>query len=95
MSDPLRIALVAEGVTDKVVLEAAVQSMLNGQTFILTLLQPEESVAFTGAGHAGPLGGGWKGVYKWCRQATVRAGGRRVKPFKNVTLNQGVKPLRM
>jgi hypothetical protein len=71
----VRIALVAEGITDYVVLRAAMESMLNGRTFDLKLLQPEESVAFTGQGNAGPLGGGWRGVYKWCLQAVQRGGG--------------------
>jgi hypothetical protein len=75
MSDTVRIALVAEGVTDYEVLKAAIDSMLGGQSFVMSLLQPEESVAFTGAGSAGPLGGGWRGVYKWCLQATSRSGG--------------------
>ena len=76
MSNMVRIALVAEGVTDYEVLHAALEAMLNGRSFDLKLLQPEGSVAFTGAGDAGPLGGGWKGVYQWCRQATVRSGGK-------------------
>jgi len=76
MSSTLRIALVAEGITDYVVLNAAIESMLNGRSFILNPLQPEGSVAFTGGGDAGPLGGGWKGVYKWSRQSTLRGGGR-------------------
>ena len=76
MSDPVKIALVSEGITDYVVLKAAVESMLDGRSFILTLLQPEGSVAFTGAAEAGPLGGGWKGVHKWCLQSAVRSGGR-------------------
>ena len=75
MSETLRIALVAEGVTDYEVLRAAVESMLSGRSFDLKLLQPEESVAFTGGGNAGPLGGGWRGVYKWCLQAVERGGG--------------------
>ena len=75
MSETLRVALVAEGVTDYEVLRAAVQSMLNGRSFDLKLLQPEESVAFTGGGDAGRLGGGWRGVYKWCLQAVDRGGG--------------------
>ena len=75
MSDPVKIALVSEGITDYVVLKAAVESMLDGRSFILTLLQPEGSVAFTGAGEAGPLGGGWKGVHKWCLQSAARGGG--------------------
>lgn len=73
MSSTIRIALVAEGVTDYEVLNAAIESMLNGQSFDMKLLQPEGSVAFTGAGSAGALGGGWKGVYKWCLQAVCGA----------------------
>lgn len=76
MSDTLRIALVAEGITDYEVLNAAVESMLDGRSFDLKLLQPEGSIAFTGRGDAGPLGGGWKGVYQWCLQATRRSAGK-------------------
>lgn len=63
MSD-LRIALVAEGKTDMIVIEAALKAILD-RPFILTLLQPETSDSFGGAGL---LGGGWGGVYRWCRQ---------------------------
>lgn len=76
MSSPVRIALVSEGITDYVVLRAAIRSMLDGRSFVLTLLQPEGSLAFTAAGNVGPLGGGWRGVYKWCLQSAVRGGGR-------------------
>jgi len=69
MSEPLRLALVAEGPTDRVVIEAAISSMLDPRPFVLNQLQPEASLAF------GPLGGGWGGVYRWCRQAAVRSGG--------------------
>jgi hypothetical protein len=75
MSKTINIALVAEGITDYEVLTAAIESMLNGRSFDMKLLQPEESVAFTGGGNAGPLGGGWRGVYKWCLQAVERGGG--------------------
>jgi len=75
MSSPVRIGLVAEGITDYVVLNAAIDSMLAGRPYDLKLLQPEESVAFTGAGDAGQLGGGWKGVFKWCQQAIRRNNG--------------------
>jgi hypothetical protein len=75
MSDTIRIALVGEGITDYLVLQAAIESMLNGRSFDLKLLQPEESVAFTGGGDAGLLGGGWKGVYKWCGQSAIRGDG--------------------
>ena len=75
MSDTLRIALVSEGVTDYEFLHAAVDSMLAGRSFILKLLQPDDSIAFTGSGDAGELGGGWRGVYQWCLQATERNDG--------------------
>jgi hypothetical protein len=74
MSDVLRIAVVAEGITDYFVLTAAIESMLQGRPFDLKLLQPEESVAFTEGGNAGALGGGWRGVYKWCLQVAERNG---------------------
>lgn len=66
MSD-LRIGLVAEGKTDQVVIEAALKAILE-RPFILTLLQPETSDPF---GAAGPRGGGWGGVYRWCRQVVA------------------------
>ena len=65
----LRIALVGEGPTDRVVIEAAISQLLGNRHFILQQLQPEESLAF------GSIGTGWRGVYHWCRQATNRAGG--------------------
>lgn len=70
ISEPLRIALVAEGPTDKIVIQAAVTQLLGDRHFVLQQLQPEESLAF------GPLGTGWGGVYQWCRQAVKRAGGQ-------------------
>ena len=76
MSRTAKIALVAEGITDYVVLREAIEQMLQGRSFDLKLLQPEESVAFTGAGNAGSLGGGWRGVYKWCQQIAQRGGGQ-------------------
>jgi hypothetical protein len=70
MSDPVRVALVAEGPTDGIVIEAALLAMMGDREFVLTQLQPEGSVAF------GHLGTGWVGVYRWCRQAASRGGGR-------------------
>ena len=46
MSDPIRIALVAEGPTDGIVIGAAIGSILGTKPFILKQLQPEESLAF-------------------------------------------------
>jgi hypothetical protein len=62
MSNP-RIALVAEGPTDQVIIEAALKAILPSP-FILTLLQPEATRP--------DLGGGWGGVLKWCRDFHVR-----------------------
>lgn len=72
MSDLLRIALVAEGETDKTVIGAAIEALLSGRDYLLRLLQPEDSLALEPAGPFGGLtGGGWGGVYRWC-QGTVR-----------------------
>lgn len=75
MSEPLRLALVVEGPTDKVIIESAVSSMLDGRPFVLNQLQPEMSLAFGENGGFGSHGGGWGGVYRWCRQAAARNGG--------------------
>jgi hypothetical protein len=69
MSDPLRIALVAEGPTDAVVIEAALRSMLGGRSFVFKQIFPEDSVAFRS------MGGGWVGVYRWCHAAATRGAG--------------------
>lgn len=69
MSDPLRIALVAEGPTDAVVIEAALRSMLGVRSFVLKQVFPEDSSAF------GSMGTGWVGVYKWCHAAATRGTG--------------------
>ena len=62
MSD-LRIALVAEGPTDLVIIEAALKAILP-RAFVLTQLQPE-------ATHPN-LGQGWPGVLNWCHAASQR-----------------------
>jgi hypothetical protein len=69
MSNPLRIALAAEGPTDEVVIGAALRSMLGERPFVLTRLFPEDSAAF------GPMGTGWVGIYKWCHAVAQRGGG--------------------
>ena len=46
MAESLRIALVAEGPTDRIVIEAALKAILGERTFVLTQLQPEGSIAF-------------------------------------------------
>jgi hypothetical protein len=70
MFDPLRIALVAEGPTDGVVVMAALKSMLEERSFVLKQIFPEGSTSF------GELGSGWVGVYRWCHQSANRGGGR-------------------
>ncbi|MDP2828856.1 MAG: hypothetical protein Q8O37_09630 [Sulfuricellaceae bacterium] len=62
MSDP-RIALVAEGPTDFIVIEAALKAILQ-RPFVLNQLQPEP----TRPG----MGGGWGGVFKWCQEFRQR-----------------------
>ena len=48
MSEVLRVAVVAEGPTDRIVLEAAIAHLLGDRPFVLRQLQPEESVALLG-----------------------------------------------
>ena len=69
MSKLWRFAVVVEGPTDSIVLEAIVRSLLAGADFEFQTLQPEGSVAF------GPHGPGWAGVYPWSRQAAEEGGG--------------------
>ncbi|MBM3887848.1 MAG: hypothetical protein FJ388_01845 [Verrucomicrobia bacterium] len=70
MSEPLRIALVAEGPTDRVVIMSALRAILGNRAFIVKQLQPEGSLVF------GETGAGWAGVYRWCRQSAARGAGR-------------------
>lgn len=63
MSD-YRIALVAEGKTDAIVIEAGLKAILRDRAFILTQLQPEATLPH--------MGTGWCGVFKWCRQLNSR-----------------------
>lgn len=65
MSDP-RIALVAEGPTDYVLIEAALRAILQ-RPFVLILLQPEPSLT--------AFGNGWGGVLRWCDAAGQRHAG--------------------
>lgn len=53
----LRVALVAEGPTDAIVIEAALKALLP-RAFVLTRLQPEPTKP--------KLGTGWGGVLRWC-----------------------------
>ncbi|MGA2546175.1 MAG: hypothetical protein ABSF43_06490 [Rectinemataceae bacterium] len=68
----LAIGLVAEGITDFVIIEAALKACLKNP-FVLTLLQPEETRP--------EMQGGWGGVYKWCRaEATMGFGSLEFDP---------------
>jgi len=53
----LRVALVAEGPTDAIVIEAALRALLPGP-FVLTQLQPEPTRPTSATG--------WGGVLRWC-----------------------------
>ncbi len=76
MSD-YTIGIVVEGTTDRIVIDAALQSILGGQTYTITQLQPESSDGFAQGGF-GSTGCGWGGVYQWCRQL-VSMGGELAK----------------
>jgi hypothetical protein len=77
MSKPLRIALVAEGKTDIVVLKAAIGEMVGNREFVATQVCPESSDSFGRS-----TGGGWAAVYLWCRQMVKQAGDQaRDHPF--------------
>lgn len=62
----LRIALVAEGPTDYVIIEAALKAILP-DPFIMTQLQPEATIP--------EMGNGWCGVLKWCYATSKRQTG--------------------
>ncbi len=74
MSEPVRVAVVVEGPTDAIVLEAILNAMVPGREFVLQTLQPEGSAAF-GTAPFGRTGAGWAGVYRWSRQAVTEGGG--------------------
>jgi hypothetical protein len=59
MSNELRIALVAEGQTDYVVIEAALKAILQ-KPFVMSQLQPEPTKP--------KQVNGWCGVIKWCNE---------------------------
>lgn len=64
MSD-LAIGVIAEGITDFYIIEAALNAILT-ESFTINLIQPEEPMGCTG--------GGWSGVYRWCRQVSAAGG---------------------
>jgi hypothetical protein len=62
MSEP-RIAVIAEGQTDVIMIEAALRAIL-GRPVNVTALQPEATRP--------QMGSSWCGVLKWCREFTSR-----------------------
>lgn len=73
MSDTLRIGFAVEGITDFVMLEAAVAAILPDHDLETVRLQPEVSDAFEAM--AGTTGFGWPGIYRWCQEAVEKGGG--------------------
>ena len=69
MSEELRVALVAEGPTDRIFVESVLDSIFADRPYVLHQIQPEQSAAF------GQIGTGWVGVYRWCKQAYARSQG--------------------
>lgn len=59
-----QVQVVCEGDTDFVVIEAATKALFPTKSIVLTMIQPDTSLAFT----LGEHGGGWKGVRSWCKQ---------------------------
>lgn len=84
MSNPLRIALVAEGATEREVIDAALKVILAPRSFVLTQLQPEATNP--------DMGAGWGGVLKWCHQLAARCqpGGRPVEADPTLSNFDGV-----
>lgn len=84
MSDPLRIALVAEGKSELEVIEAALKTILSPRSFVLTQLQPEPTKP--------EMGTGWGGVLKWCIQLAARshAGGGALEEDPTLSIFDGV-----
>lgn len=84
MSDPLHIALIVEGTTEREVIEAALKIILAPRRFALQQLQPEATKP--------ERGNGWGGVLKWCRQLAARCqpNGGTVEADPTLTFFDGV-----
>ena len=72
MSSVVRVAAVAEGRTDRSVLNAAIAALVGARSYELRLLQPEDAAATAPFGALRPFG--WAGVYRWCREVVERSG---------------------
>lgn len=66
----LNIAMVHEGSTDRILIETILDSLLTpqGKTFTLTSLQPSNQNELGLGSNFGHRGGGWGGIYRWCRE---------------------------
>src|SRR6266567_3178336 len=71
MSETVRIGVVAEGKTDRYVIEGAIKALLVSRPYSLTPLQPEDAASSSPFSTQRP--GVWSGVYKWCREAVSRS----------------------
>ncbi len=65
-----QVSIVCEGETDYVAIGAIMDALIGEH--VATLVQPEKSDTFQGAGE---LGEGWKGVRAWCNQCRDDYGG--------------------
>ena len=74
MYRPLRIAAAVEGPTDSILIEAIIAGILPDHEFEFHTVQPEGSAAF-GSSPVDRAGGGWVGIYHWCRQAALEGEG--------------------
>jgi hypothetical protein len=60
-----KVGYVVEGATDFIVLDEIVARLLGNDDYIPTVIQPLLSGI---GGDQGPLGGGWRGVLRWCEE---------------------------
>jgi hypothetical protein len=58
-----RVGYVVEGPTDYIVLDEIVARLLGHEDYVPTPIQP---LIGNIGGDNGPLGGGWRGVLRWC-----------------------------
>lgn len=84
MSDPLKFALIAEGTTEREVIEASLKAILAPRSFVLTQLQPEATQP--------DMGTGWGGVLKWCYQLAARTdcGGGKIEDDPTLSIFDGI-----
>ena len=67
-----RISYIVEGATDYHIIDALVERFLQTDNYVPTQIQPPMS-EYTD--DLGPLGGGWRGVVKWCSDIGARPEG--------------------